>query len=264
MNFKKTLMRAVERLTGTHIYRRVPRGMDVFGDLAGDLPRFEASVVFDVGAHVGQSTQRFLTAFPGARIYCFEPVRETFLDLARRFRNEPRVVPNRLALGATVGSARMAVAEASDLSHVIAPGPEEPVADGGVRAEVVDLTTLDVFCRRYAIDAIHYLKVDAEGSDLAVLQGARELLREQRIDLVQVEAGMNPENTLHTPLEAFRALLHGQGYRLFGIYDQVNEWPSNAPHLRRANLVFISMAASERCAGESPAEVPALSSPGRR
>ncbi len=47
-----------EKLTGTHIYRKLPRGIDVFGDMATILPNYRINVVFDVGANVGTSAAR--------------------------------------------------------------------------------------------------------------------------------------------------------------------------------------------------------------
>jgi hypothetical protein len=66
------------------------------------------------------------------------------------------------------------------------------------------------------------------------------MLNEQRIDLVEVEAGMNAGNKRHVPFEALKGYLESKSYLLFGIYHQVREWPTNEPHLRRTNPVFIS------------------------
>jgi len=37
--------------------------------------------------------------------------------------------------------------------------------------------------------------------------------------------------------------LESKNYYLFGIYEQVEEWRTSEPHLRRTNLVFISESA---------------------
>ena len=66
------------------------------------------------------------------------------------------------------------------------------------------------------------------------------MLTEQRIDLVQVEAGMNNSNKRHVPFETLKDYLQSHGYFLFGVYEQVSEWPTKEPHLRRTNLAFIS------------------------
>ena len=66
------------------------------------------------------------------------------------------------------------------------------------------------------------------------------MLSEQKVDLIQVEVGMNPRNDRHVPFESIKNFLESHNYFLFGIYEQVLEWPSKRPYLRRTNPVFIS------------------------
>src|SRR3990170_1501252 len=117
---------------------------------------------------------------------------------------------------------------------------KESLMNNDVTTESVDIVTLDEFCHTKRIDQINYLKIDTEGGDLEVLKGAVNMLTEQRIDLVEVEAGMNPSNNRHVPFEALKEFLESHRYFLFGIYEQVNEWPTREPHLRRTNPLFIS------------------------
>jgi hypothetical protein len=99
---------------------------------------------------------------------------------------------------------------------------------------------IDAFSKKNKIERIDFLKIDTEGGDLDVLKGAENMLKSQKIDFVQVEAGMNPDNNHHVPFECLKSFLEKYNYYLFGIYDQVNEWPSEEPHLRRTNSVFVS------------------------
>jgi hypothetical protein len=135
------------------------------------------------------------------------------------------------------------------------PGPPSPT-------EEVALETIDRFCLREDIARIGLLKIDTEGHDLAVLHGAELLLARQAVDLIQVEAGWHPGNRRQVPAEDFRTFLEPRGYRLFGIYQQVGEWPTGQPHLRRADLVFVSEPARTgrdpdlRCPSAPPAVRP--------
>jgi hypothetical protein len=94
------------------------------------------------------------------------------------------------------------------------------------------------------------MKIDTEGADLDVLKGAERMLNEQRIDIVKVEAGMNPTNHLHVPFEVLKNYLESKHYFLFGIYEQKHEWPTKHPHLRRTNPIFISQQVIENNRGE--------------
>ena len=239
MGLKRRLKTLVERATGAHMLRSLPRGVDLRYDIATALPRLGIEMVFDVGANVGQSAHRYLHWFPDAQVLCFEPARSTFERLQRKLGAEPKAQCLRLALGARSGSARMLVEPNSELSFIIGAAGSG-AASAGAAVEEVEQTTLDDFCRERTIARIGLLKIDTEGAELDVLAGAAGMLNEQRIDLIQVEAGMNDANRRHVPLEALNARLQASGFRLFALYEQMHEWPTAEPHLRRVDAVFVS------------------------
>jgi FkbM family methyltransferase len=222
------------RLTGTHIFTRLPRGIDLGADLKAWLPGFSPGIVLDVGANLGQSAELFLRWFPAAQVVCFEPVAASFLSLERRLGHHPRVRLVRMALGAAPGPGMIPLTGPPGMRS-LAPGGAD-----GTTHETVEVDTLDRFCRREGITRIGLLKIDTEGHDLAVLDGAADLLAGRRVDLVQVEAGMHPGNSRHVPWEQLVQRLGTHGYRLFGLYNQKEEWPTGEPHLRRADLVFMA------------------------
>lgn len=228
------LRRFFGRLTGTHIFRNLPRGVDLAADLARWLPDFQARVVFDVGAHQGQSTERFLDWFPAARVYAFEPASATYGGLCRRFAGDPRVRCVPAALGSKVGEGTIRLEGPSDMYTV------DPAGGAGAgEMERVSVDTVDGYAAREGIERISLLKVDTEGQDLAVVQGADSLLGRGAVDLIQVEAGWQADNRRHVPAEALKAHLESRGYRLFAIYNQKEEWTTGDPWLRRADLVFV-------------------------
>lgn len=224
-------------------YRIFPRGTDLFGDIAHHLPTVRLRVIFDVGANTGQTTREFLTWYPTADIYCFEPVAETFRHLQATLPRHGRARGFQLALGGTTGQATMVRATVSMQSHLA-----DPTADPGsypeASLETVAVTTMDAFCAEAGVTHVNYLKVDTEGADLEVLNGAARMLGGHHVDLVQVEVGMNRWNTLHVPFEQLKGFLEDRDYRLFGLYEQVPEWPTGEPFLRRANAVFVAATAA--------------------
>lgn len=240
MGWKRRLRLFVERASGMRILRApLPRGVSLRDDIATALPRLHIDTVFDVGANVGQSARRYREWFPRAKLLCFEPASGTFERLQRGLGNEPNVRCFRLALGAARGRARMVVEPNSELSFVVGAAGGA-AASAGAHEEDVELTTLDDFCRERSIERIGLLKLDTEGGELDVLAGAAGLLREQRIELIQVEAGMNDDNRRHVPLHALNATLQAAGLKLFALYEQMHEWPAGEPQLRRVDAVFVS------------------------
>lgn len=196
----------------------------------------------DVGANIGQSAVQFRRAFPEATIHCFEPVRATFSELQSRVAElGGSIFVHQLALGAENGSLQMSLNSDSRVNRI------DPQATGPT--EMVDVVTGDSFCRSRDINEVSLLKIDAEGHDLECLRGFEEMLASARIDLVQVEASMNPENERHIAFETMKFHFEERGYRLFRLYEQFPEFKTAV--LRRCNPVFISprLAAMPRRAG---------------
>jgi FkbM family methyltransferase len=145
--------------------------------------------VFDVGANRGAWTDTVLSINPGARIHAFEPGARSFAALEAK-RLPPNVTLNRLALGAAAEQRELHLfGDHSELSSLY----RREALDGFPveRSDATEpVTTLDAYCASHGIEQIDYLKVDTEGHDLKVLQGAREKFTAHAIGIVQFEYGM--------------------------------------------------------------------------
>lgn len=195
------------------------------------LADYTIRTIMDVGANCGQSCIPFSIGAPEARIYSFEPVPATYKELCRNIAGYSKIAAFNVALGAEVGQAPM-------LTKGTSAGNRIEIGASGDDYTVVPVTTGDVFVAQNGIDHVSFLKIDAEGHDLAVLQGFSGTL--SQVDFIQVEAGMNPYNTLHVPYRDFEDFLRGHGFQLFHIYGQTFEFGGNHPILRRSNPVFIN------------------------
>ncbi|MCL4860212.1 MAG: FkbM family methyltransferase [Caldilineaceae bacterium] len=218
-------------------YRPLPRGVNVLYDIRLLLPKFKPIVVFDVGANVGQSSRQYVRWFPQTQIYCFEPVGSIFAELQRNIGGFDNIQPFQSAFSSVKGQA---VIRYEGTCSTVQPLNSDCMPDIRTSVEAIDLDTIDEFCHREHIRRINFLKIDTEGHDLEVLSGAETMLSTQMIDIVQVEAGMNPKNRKFVPFEEFKRFLEDRDYYLFGIYEQVHEHYTGESHLRRANPVFIS------------------------
>ena len=238
MGYKRTLKNWVESLTGTYIFRYLPRGIDVFRDIEVALPGFRIETIFDVGANTGQSASTYVKRFPTARILCFEPVAETFRQLRSNTRKHEQIRCFMLALSSREGKGTVQARGTATKNRLLSESETLSQSDDAPLQEV-DVTTLTAVCKAEKINWISYLKIDTEGGDLEVLKGAEDHLAQQRVDLVEVEAGMGPDNELHVPFGVLQDYLGQRGYVLFGIYEQAYK-RAGAPSLRRTNPVFMS------------------------
>ena len=252
---KRKLKKFAEKITGTIILRQIPSGQIrrigsdgilrqmpfgcfVAQDISLRFPNYRFKTIFDVGANKGQSVKNYISEYPSAVIYCFEPIKESYEQLLRNVDNKNQVLCFNLAFGDLSGKGSMISNGSSTMNRLI---NDEIESFGDIqKIESVNISTVDEFCNANEINNISYLKIDTEGEDLNVLKGSKNILSTKIVDFVEVEAGMNPNNKHHVPFEDLKKFLEGHNYFIFGIYEQQWEWPEDKPNLRRTNTVFIS------------------------
>ena len=165
-----------------------------------------APIVIDVGAYDGAYARmaRSLLA-DTAIIHCFEPNPSSF---ARLQIHAGSLFVHEMALAAQSGTSTLHEDPGVPTMATLSPDALAVVGRAPTRQMTVDVSTLDEFCSERAIDRIDLLKLDVEGAELAVLQGAAELLDEGRIGIVQFEFGFAHVAT-RTFLREFFDLLGG-------------------------------------------------------
>ncbi len=147
--------------------------------------------VFDVGANTGQWLKLLgkHVDLPSLNLHCFEPGAAAFAKLRERFGEVPGIVLNQTALGDEAGQ-RLLYIDKSDLELASFTKRESsPHGDGFEDSEMVPVNTLDGYCREKGLDQIDLLKIDTEGHELDVLQGAGRMLGERRVRLILFEFG---------------------------------------------------------------------------
>ncbi|HEV2136883.1 MAG TPA: FkbM family methyltransferase [Terracidiphilus sp.] len=218
----------------------VPIGSLLSDDVRRRLPHEDIQIIFDVGANVGQSAKGFVVNYPNATIYSFEPSPDTFSKLKSATQHTKRIRTFNLAFGNRAAVLRFDCNDSASERHHIAKNQLDSTLP------CVQVTTIDSFCVEKNIHCIDYLKIDTEGHDLSVLAGAENMLRTNAIGVVVVECSMNPDNDFHVAFSRIYDLMSLNGYRVFGIYEQVEEIHAMLPNIRRANVAFLSPHAIQR------------------
>ncbi|HEY4495608.1 MAG TPA: FkbM family methyltransferase [Candidatus Paceibacterota bacterium] len=149
----------------------------------------EFKTIFDVGANIGEWTRLASGIMPEARIYSFEPSRNTFeVLLKENFSNKVSLYNIGLGERNEIKDFFTYINN-STLNSVFSRDIKDDGSKQDARVEKVRFETLNSFCMKNNIDDISFLKIDTEGNELSVLKGAEKYIKEGRIGAIQFEYG---------------------------------------------------------------------------
>jgi len=135
----------------------------------------------DVGAHLGEKTLAAAEQDPGLRVYAFEPNLAVAKELIGRL---PNYVVLPMAVAETDGCVDFHLNAFAAASSLLPFNPEglRRWAGGDVlkveRTMAVPAVRLDTFMGLMDIAQVEFLKIDAQGADLAVVRSAGSRLRD--------------------------------------------------------------------------------------
>jgi FkbM family methyltransferase len=156
--------------------------------LTNFLQNKSEAVVFDVGANVGDYSLLIKQNNHRARLYAFEPHPYNFQRLALAAKANDFQAYN---LGFSNLAAESLLYDLKDgVNSELASVYSAVLNDLHHRDAVtykVQLDTIDNFCAQEKISAIDLLKIDTEGHEYAVLQGAKAMLGDHKIKIIQFE-----------------------------------------------------------------------------
>lgn len=148
----------------------------------------ERTVVFDVGANEGAYARAIRQHLENAELYAFEPHPKTYEALRRDAENHQYIALN-LGLGDAPGEHVIYdYAHQDGSQHAsLYRGVIEEIHKGESVSYRIALDTIDHVVEKHGVDRIHLLKIDTEGHELKVLQGAQRALERGMIELVHFE-----------------------------------------------------------------------------
>ena len=202
--------------------------------------------ILDVGANIGNWSCQALACASDVTLHAFEPLLDTFASLERNLcHTAARLHP--FAMSDRIGEKTF---------HYFACNPEysgmnscyrRPEIEQRLKVPTKQITvktqTLQEFCRQTLVDRVDVLKIDVEGSELDVLFGARELLEQHRIGLIQFEYGNTYQDARITLRQVFD-LLSGYNYTLYRVIPtgliHLPCWRSALENFRYSNYLAVA------------------------
>lgn len=193
MMLKETVRQMLRKL-GLEVHRYVPPvppPLSPPSPIISSLQKFGIDLVLDVGANRGQFASEIRQGGYTGRIVSFEPLSSAHSDLLHASAGDPKwdVYP-RCALGDHDGEVEINIAGNSESSSILpmleshrSAAPESAYQG----KEIVPIKTLDAVAGPYLKDArAAFLKIDTQGFEWQVLDGARTTLPKVRGVLLEL------------------------------------------------------------------------------
>ena len=165
-------------------------------DLYKNIFQNNSLMIFDIGVDSGQSINRFNSLFKNSSIYAFEPNKNSYTNLKKKFRFNNIHIFNK-ALGDTkdnkffyemIKSGNSGLFNFNSLSKDFAIRKQvfnnkELVKD----KYMIEQIKLDDFFQLNKLKKINILKIDVQGYAPEVLKGAENILKNNLVDIIEVE-----------------------------------------------------------------------------
>lgn len=191
-------------------------------------------VIFDVGCNIGEYTALLSETFPRADIYSFEPNPKVFAIMKANLSKYGNVICENFGFGSDIGREKMF--SYSKIENSVFGTLDKSAlrdlykVDDKIEEIQFSIDTIDNYCAKKNISHIDFLKIDTEGQELNVLMGARQMLTNNRINIIQFE--FNNFNVYYRVfLKDFYDILnqydffrtHSDRLVPLGEYDTINE-----------------------------------------
>ncbi|MHA1768066.1 MAG: FkbM family methyltransferase [Promethearchaeota archaeon] len=148
-------------------------------------------LIFDVGANEGYYANALDKIFENQRhvIYSFEPASMTY-NLLKKNINTNNIHCFKLGFSDREEVRDLVIYDRSSEYSSLYDINYEYNGIHIKNKEKIKLTTIDLFCKYKQIDMIHFLKLDVEGHEFNILNGAKGMISKDKILTIQFEFGV--------------------------------------------------------------------------
>lgn len=229
-NFLKTQF---EKYTKSKVFRNsLPRGTDLCHDLK-ILSPVSFCEIWDVGAHKGETALFFANNFENSTIRSFEPVSSNYNSLLENCKNRENIYSYNFALGNQISQTEIHL-QGGSVIHSLRDDLNKPSGEDS-ESEMIRIKTIDSIVEEFKSDRIDLLKIDVEGFEIKVLEGAYKSLTQKKINFIYLETGLDDRfNSIQELID----YLHPTGYVPYAFYEQNPHW-TGKQNLWYWNTLFV-------------------------
>lgn len=198
-------------------------------------------IIFDVGAHFGETALKFNQLFNNCIIYSFEPFFESFKILKESTQNYQNIEIIDIALWNKIGEINFHVNRSSGTNSILSTHEQGPNIWGDGLLDIlgtikINATTIDNFIEDNRISKIDILKLDTQGTECQVIEGAKEAIKKGLIKLIYMEIITMPTYRNQKTLDEILKVLRINNFNLYNMY---NYSYTDKGELRQIDAIFL-------------------------
>jgi len=212
-------------------------------------------VIFDIGAHHGESVSFFTSLFPKSKVYSFEPDPDSYIALSKSaprgascfnlaisdIEGEIPFFQNKISHTNSLLKVNLGSRDSIGIANASANNDTQYFEGFNVEVKVT-ATTLDSFTNEHSIKVIDLLKIDVQGAESRVLAGAEKILKNTRVIVLEISFfDYYEEQTSFMDIEKF---LFPLGFRLYSI-SEISNNPMNG-RTDWVEVVYLNHALSKK------------------
>jgi FkbM family methyltransferase len=197
-------------------------GFDVINGPNPDIAILEKkgiNVLLDVGANIGQFGRQMRILGYENKIVSFEPLAEVFPHLNQRANRDGNWVAENFALGSETAKTTINVFEETVFSSILAPTPQSIETSHSLNSysqQSIQVKKLDDIFHQYVSSGDRvFLKIDVQGYEKNVLQGAENILNQ--VLGVRLELSFLPQYEQEVLMTDMLELMSSLGFTLVSL-----------------------------------------------
>lgn len=172
------------------------------------------STIVEVGAHEGAGTMSLAHAHRYGRIFAFEPNPRPFALLVRRLAGLAHATAIPVAIGPSNGSATLYIPSGTDdvSASLLQHGDRAANGSSDTQPLRVPVVVLDDWCEQQGLTRIHFLRLDAGGIEMRILQSSPRIL--STVLVVVSRTYLGPANAAVISFPLLKQYLERHGFEL--------------------------------------------------
>ena len=182
-------------------------------------------IIFDIGAHFGQSSQNYRNIFKNALIYAFEPSSESYKVLCSL--NIKNLKAFNIGFSNKKSMRKLLVNSEKTTTNSLLPFSSSAKKVWGLNSLIntesilSSFNTIDNFMNEEKINYVDFMKIDVQGAEYLVLDGAKQALLKKKIKVIQIEVIFGDTYVGQKSIGFYTNLLESYGYKFKNFADNI-------------------------------------------